>query len=51
MLDNYHFSVFQFTETGDYDQKYVIASSPSALQWAKKVFEYYLDQSVRVTDL
>lgn len=39
------------TKTGDYDYEYVVAHSASALEWGKELFEHYLKQSTRVTDL
>jgi predicted transcriptional regulator len=49
--NDFCFMMRLLTKTGDYDQKYVVAYSTSALEWAKELFEYYLKQSTRVTDL
>lgn len=49
--NDFCFMMRLLTKTGDYDHKYVVFSSPSALQWAKELFESYLDQSTRVIDL
>lgn len=49
--NEFYFMMRLLTKNGDYDQKYLMSSSPSALAWAKDLFEYYLEQSVRVTDL
>ncbi|WP_370572383.1 helix-turn-helix transcriptional regulator [Methanomethylovorans sp.] len=49
--NDFCFMMRLLTKTGDYDQKYVVAHRPSALEWAKELFEYYLKQSTRVIDL
>lgn len=49
--NDFCFMMRLLTKTGDYNQKYVVFSSPSALQWAEELFEYYLNQSTRVIDL
>jgi predicted transcriptional regulator len=49
--NDFYFMMRLLTKTGDYDQKYVVFSSSSALQWAEEIFEYYLNQSTRVIDL
>lgn len=36
---------------GNYDYKYVLSSSQSALKWGKELFEYYLKDSFSVTEI
>jgi predicted transcriptional regulator len=37
--------------SGEFDNKHALCSSTSALEWGKELFEYYLKDSTRITEL
>ncbi|TGC08173.1 helix-turn-helix transcriptional regulator [Methanolobus halotolerans] len=39
------------TNREEFDNKFVICSDPSAIEWAKELFEHYLKDSVPITEL
>lgn len=49
--NDFSFMMRMFTRTGEPDQKYVISSSPSALEWGKELFNHYLKDAVPVTEI
>ncbi|MCQ6963029.1 helix-turn-helix transcriptional regulator [Methanolobus chelungpuianus] len=49
--NDFSFMMRMFTKTGEPDQKYVISSSPSALEWGKELFNHYLKDAVPVTEI
>ncbi|WP_370574422.1 helix-turn-helix transcriptional regulator [Methanomethylovorans sp.] len=49
--NDFSFMMRIFNKTGTYDHKYVSSDSPSALIWAKELFEHYLRDSVPVTEI
>jgi predicted transcriptional regulator len=50
-INDYSLMLKLLTEQGVSDSKRVICSSPSALQWGKELFEYYLKDSTAITEL
>ncbi|MDW7732597.1 MAG: winged helix-turn-helix domain-containing protein [Methanolobus sp.] len=48
---NHYFLMRLLNNKGEYDNKYILCSSPEAIQWGKELFEYYLKYSVPVTEL
>lgn len=49
--NDFSFMMRMFTRTGEPDQKYVISSSPSALEWGKELFIHYMKDAVQVTEI
>jgi predicted transcriptional regulator len=49
--NDFSFMMRIFNKTGTYDHKYVSSDSPSALIWAKELFEHYLRESIPVTEI
>jgi predicted transcriptional regulator len=49
--NDFSFMMRIFNKTGTYDHKYVFSDSPSALIWAKELFEHYFRESIPVTDI
>ncbi|MDW7733304.1 MAG: winged helix-turn-helix domain-containing protein [Methanolobus sp.] len=49
--NDFCFMMRMLTKVGNYDQTYVTACNPSAIQWGKELFEHYLKQSTKVNDL
>jgi len=39
------------TTNGSFDNKHVISTTPTAINWAKDVFEYYLKDSTQITEV
>lgn len=48
---NHCFLMRLLDNKGEYDNKYILCSSPEAIQWGKELFEYYLKYSEPVTEL
>jgi predicted transcriptional regulator len=49
--NDFSFMMRVFNKTGTYDHKYMSSDSPSALIWARELFEHYLKESIPVTDI
>ena len=49
--NDFSFMMRIFNKTGTYDHKYVSSDSPSALIWAKELFDHYLRESIPVTEI
>lgn len=49
--NDFSFMMRMFTRTGDPDQKYVMSSSSSALEWGRELFEHYMKDAVPVTEI
>ncbi|AFV24108.1 hypothetical protein Mpsy_1902 [Methanolobus psychrophilus R15] len=50
-LNDFHFLIRLLNNEGNYDNKYIFCSSESALKWGKELFEYYLKDSIPITEL
>ncbi|WP_319507577.1 winged helix-turn-helix domain-containing protein [uncultured Methanolobus sp.] len=46
--NEYFFMIRFLTKNGDYDHNYLVSSSPSALEWGKELFDYYLKNAVPI---
>ncbi|WP_292462896.1 winged helix-turn-helix domain-containing protein [Methanolobus sp.] len=49
--NDYYFFMHLFKDNGEIDQKYILCSKPSALEWGKELFEYYLKDSVPINEI
>jgi predicted transcriptional regulator len=49
--NDFSFMMRIFNKTGTYDHKYVSFYSPSALIWAKELYDHYLKDSTPITEL
>ncbi len=49
--DDHHLLMRLLNSNGSYDTNYILCSSPSALNWGKDLFEYYLKDSTQITEL
>lgn len=49
--NDFCFMMRMLTRKGNYDQKYITACHPSAIQWGKELFEHYLKRSTKIHDL
>jgi predicted transcriptional regulator len=49
--NEFFFMMRLLTKEGNYDHKYVSSCNPSALLWAKELFEYYLKDAIPITGI
>ncbi len=49
--NDFSFMMRIYDKTGTYDHKYLSSDNPSALIWAKELFEHYLRESIPVTEI
>ncbi|WP_235856220.1 helix-turn-helix transcriptional regulator [Methanolobus halotolerans] len=49
--NDYYFFMRQFKTNGEFDVKYVLSDDKDALEWGKELFEYYLEDSIPITDI
>jgi predicted transcriptional regulator len=49
--NDHYMKMRPLTQCGNFDTKYVLCSSPSALKWGKELFDYYLKDSLPVTEI
>jgi predicted transcriptional regulator len=49
--NDYMLMLCLLTDKGEFDSKHVISTTPSALKWAKELFEYYLKDSTPITGI
>jgi predicted transcriptional regulator len=49
--NEFSFMMRLLTKEGNYDHKYVSSCNPSALIWAKELFEYYLKDAIPITGI
>ncbi len=49
--DDFHIMISLLTNTGEFDGRHILCSSPDALEWGSELFEYYLMGSIPVTEL
>ncbi len=49
--NDFSFTMRILNKEGYYDHKYITFNSPSALIWAKELFEYYLKDSIPITEI
>jgi predicted transcriptional regulator len=51
VLNDYYVLMRLFNSIGETDYKHIVCTSPSALEWGKELFEYYLKDSIPVVEL
>ena len=51
VFNNYHLLIRPLKSNGEIDSNHVLCSNPSALEWANDLFEYYLKESVLITEV
>ncbi|MDP2216971.1 MAG: DUF1724 domain-containing protein [Methanolobus sp.] len=49
--NDYFFFMKLFKDTGEVDNSEVLCSNPFAIEWGKELFEYYLKDSITITEL
>jgi predicted transcriptional regulator len=49
--NDYYFFMSLFKDTGEVDNKEILCSNPSAIEWGKELFEHYMKDSIPVTEL
>ncbi|TGC06986.1 helix-turn-helix transcriptional regulator [Methanolobus halotolerans] len=49
--NDYQFVMSPLTNTGDFDNKHLLFSSPQAREWGKELFEHYLKDSTPITEI
>jgi Predicted transcriptional regulator len=49
-LSDYHLIMRLLTRNNEYDNKQLFFSDPKALQWGKELFDYYLKDSILITE-
>lgn len=50
-FDTFHLVMGLLNTKGDFDHKFLICESQSSLEWVKELYEYYLEDSIPVTEL
>ncbi len=50
-FDDAHLLMSLLTTNGEFDNKYILCTSKDALEWAKDLFEYYLENSTQITEI
>ncbi|MCQ6963036.1 helix-turn-helix transcriptional regulator [Methanolobus chelungpuianus] len=48
--NNHYFILRLLKQTGEYESKYIFCSDPRSIEWAKELFNYYLERSKPVTE-
>jgi predicted transcriptional regulator len=48
--NDYYVLLSPMTNTGEVDNKYILCSGPSALNWAKELYEHYLKEAIPITE-
>lgn len=51
VCNDYYLFMRQLKNNGEFETKYVLCNEPSALKWGKELFNWYLDNSISVTEL
>ncbi|MDP2217303.1 MAG: winged helix-turn-helix domain-containing protein [Methanolobus sp.] len=51
VFNNYHLLIRPLKHDGEIDSNHILCSSPMALEWANDLFEYYLKDSTRITEI
>jgi predicted transcriptional regulator len=46
-----HFVITPLNDTGEFDNRYLLCSGQEALEWGKELFDYYLKDSIPITEL
>ncbi|WP_340818277.1 winged helix-turn-helix domain-containing protein [Methanolobus sp. WCC4] len=49
--NDFCFMARALTKKGEYDMKYIMSCEPSAIQWGNELFEYYLKDSIPISDV
>jgi predicted transcriptional regulator len=49
--DDHHLLMRLLDSKGGYDTNYVLCSSPAALEWGKDLFDYYVKDSMLITEI
>ncbi|WMW23041.1 winged helix-turn-helix domain-containing protein [Methanolobus mangrovi] len=49
--NDYNLSLSPLKEEGHFDYKHILCSNSNAIQWAKELFDYYLKDSILVTEI
>ncbi|WP_370867644.1 transcriptional regulator FilR1 domain-containing protein [Methanolobus sp.] len=48
--NDYYVLLSPMTNTGKLDNKYILCSEPSALSWAKELFNHYLKDAISIAE-
>jgi predicted transcriptional regulator len=51
VFNNYHLLMRPLKSDGEIDSNHILCSNPPALEWANELFEYYLKESVLITEI
>jgi len=51
VFNNYHLLIRPLKHDGEIDSSHILCSNPTALEWANDLFEYYLKDSTRITEI
>jgi predicted transcriptional regulator len=50
-FDDFHIVISLLKKDGDFDSKFILCSTQDALKWGKDMFDYYLNDSVQITEI
>ncbi|WP_292463478.1 winged helix-turn-helix domain-containing protein [Methanolobus sp.] len=50
-FDDFHIVISLLKKDGDFDSKFILCSTQDALNWGKEMFDYYLNDSVQITQI
>jgi predicted transcriptional regulator len=50
-FDDFHIVISLLKKDGDFDSKFILCSTQDALKWGKDMFDYYLSDSVQITEI
>jgi len=51
VFSEHYLLISPLKNTGEFDNKYVFCKTPSAIDWAREVFDYYLKDSKPITEI
>jgi predicted transcriptional regulator len=49
--DDFHIVINMLKKGGDFDSRFILCSTQNALEWGKDMFNYYLKDSVKITEI
>jgi len=50
-FDDFHIVINLLRKDGDFDSKFILCSTQDSLEWGKDLFDYYLKDSIPITEL